>query len=127
MNSNNQTNISSNDLTNAMQVGFKAIKEDNESLARMVAEGFEFVNVRLGKVEDRLGKVEDRLGKVEGRLDSLENEIQGLRSSVNNYWELSDKRYLELKARQNVIANWVKTIADQTGVKINLEDLEKIA
>ncbi len=40
---------------------------------------------------------------------------------------LSDKRYLELKARQNVIANWVKQIGDKTGVKISLEDLEKVA
>jgi hypothetical protein len=38
---------------------------------------------------------------------------------------LSDKSYLELKARQNVIANWVKTITDKTGIKIGLEDLEK--
>ena len=40
---------------------------------------------------------------------------------------LSDQRYLELKYGQNVIANWVKTIGDKTGVKINLEDLEKAA
>jgi hypothetical protein len=31
-----------------------------------------------------------------------------------------------LKARENVIANWVKQIGDKAGVKINLEDLEKV-
>ena len=44
-----------------------------------------------------------------------------------NYFELSDKQYFELKARENVIVNWVKKIADKTGVQINLEDLEKVA
>jgi len=42
-------------------------------------------------------------------------------------WMLSDKRYLELKFRQNVIAKWVKAIGDKTGVVINLADLEKAA
>lgn len=91
-----------------------------DDLAVMVAEGFEGVNGRLDKVEGRLDKVEGRLGK-------LETSMEALRSSVNNYLELSDKRYLELKAREKVIANWVKIIGDKTGVKINLEDLEKAA
>lgn len=77
-----------------------------DDLAVMVAKGFEAQNQRF---------------------DRIENEIQGLRSSVNNYLELSDKRYLELKARQNLIASWVKVIGDKTGVTINLEDLEKVA
>lgn len=77
-----------------------------DDLAEMVAEGFNGVNERM---------------------DKMESEIQGLRSSVNNYLQLSDKRYLELKARQDVIVNWVKQIGDKTGVKINLEELEKVA
>jgi hypothetical protein len=99
-------NVTLDDLATAMQAGFKQASDNHESLARMVAEGFESQNERF---------------------DKLETEIQGLRSSVNNHLELSDKRYLELKARQNVIVNWVKTIGDKTGVKINLEDLEKAA
>lgn len=75
-----------------------------DDLAVMVAGGFQGIN---------------------DRMDKFETEIQGLRSSVNNYLQLSDKRYLELKARETVIVNWVKTIADKTGIKINLEDLEK--
>jgi len=77
-----------------------------DDLAVMVAKGFNAVDERFNK---------------------LEGEMQALRSSVNNYLELSDKRYLELKAREKVIVNWVKTIADKTGVQINLEDLEKVA
>ena len=40
---------------------------------------------------------------------------------------ISEKRYLELKARQEVIISWVKVIAEKTGVKIDLEELEKAA
>lgn len=123
----NKKNVTLDDLAAAMQVGFKQANDNHESLARMVSEGFNGVNDRFDKVESRLDKVESRLDKVEGRLDKLETSVEALRSSVNNYLELSDKRYLELKARQNVIANWVKTIAEKTGVKINLEDLEKAA
>ena len=75
-----------------------------DDLAIMVAKGFQAQNERF---------------------DRLENEMQALRSSVNNYLELSDKRYLELKAKQNVIVGWVKQIADKTGIPISLEDLEK--
>lgn len=116
----NKKNVTLDDLAAAVKVGFKQAGENHESLARMVAEGFNGVN-------DKFDGVYQRLDKVENRLDKVENEMQGLRSSVNNYLELSDKRYLELKARQNVIVNWVKAIGEKTGVKINLEDLEKAA
>ena len=82
-----------------------------DDLAVMVAKGF--------------NRVDEQFQGVNQRFDKLEAEMQGLRSSVNNYLELSDKRYLELKAREKVIVSWVKQIADKTGVKISLEDLEK--
>lgn len=91
-----------------------------DDLAVMVAEGF-------NDVSGRLDKVEGRLETVESRLDKVEISIEALRSSVNNYLELSDKRYLELKAREKVIVGWVKQIADKTGVAISWEDLEKVA
>ncbi len=91
-----------------------------DDLAVMVAEGFNGVNGQFQGVNSRLDKVE-------GRLDRLETEMQALKSSVNSYLELSDKRYLELKAREKVIVGWVKKIADKTGVSISLEDLEKAA
>jgi archaellum component FlaC len=118
MDTQNKKNVTLDDLAAAMQAGFKGAKEDNESLAAMVSTGFDGVNQRFDKVE---GEIQDLKGEMQG----LQNEMQGLRSSVNNYLELSDKRYLELKAREKVIVSWVKTIADKTGIKINLEDLEK--
>jgi archaellum component FlaC len=96
-----------------------------DDLAVMVSKGFNGVTDQFQGINSRLDKIEGRLDKVEGGMNKLETEMQALRSSVNNYLELSDKRYLELKARQNVIANWVKQIGDKTGVKISLEDLEK--
>jgi archaellum component FlaC len=96
-----------------------------DDLAVMVSKGFNGVTDQFQGVNSRLDKIEGRLDKVEGGMNKLETEMQALRSSVNNYLELSDKRYLELKAREKVIVSWVKEIADKTGVKISLEDLEK--
>lgn len=96
-----------------------------DDLATMVAKGFNGVDDQFQGVNNQFQGVNQRLDKVEGRMDKLETEMQALRSSVNNYLELSDKRYLELKAREKVIVSWVKQIADKTGVKISLEDLEK--
>lgn len=97
-----------------------------DDLAIMVAEGFNGVQKQFDGVNGRLDKVEGKLDKVEGRMDKLEQGMEALRSSVNNYLELSDKRYLELKARETVIISWVKAIAEKTGVKIDFQELEKI-
>lgn len=82
-----------------------------DDLATMVADGF-----------NDLG---ERIDKVEGRLEKVEYTMVALKSSVNNYLELSDKRYLELKRRDAILANWLKAIADKTGVSIDLSQLEK--
>lgn len=39
---------------------------------------------------------------------------------------LSDKRYFELKHRDALIAQWVKAIAEKTGVPVDFGQLEKI-
>lgn len=93
-----------------------------DDLAVMVAKGFNDVTSQMATKDD--------LSKLEGRLNAemtgLKHQMTALSSSVNNYLELSDKRYLELKARQNLIVSWVKIIGDKTGVKIDLTELEKI-
>ncbi len=58
-------------------------------------------------------------------LKPLQADIQALSAKVTTHLELSDKRYLELKHRDKVITKWVKAIADKTGVKIDLAELEK--
>lgn len=84
-----------------------------DDLAAMVAEGFSDIGGRM-----------DRL---EGRMDRLEGEVAALRSSVNNYLKLSDKRYLELKARQDLIVSWIEKIAKKTNVEIDVKELEKLS
>lgn len=61
-----------------------------------------------------------------GRMEKLENTMTGLRSSVNNYLDLSDARYLELKHRDALIANWVKVVAEKAGVPVDLGQLDKV-
>ena len=97
-----------------------------DDLALMVAGGFNDVGERLGKVEGRLGKMEGRLGKVEENVGKLDHQVQALNSNVNNYLELSEKRYSELKQRDVLLAKWIKLVADKTGVSVDLSLLEKI-
>ena len=108
------------DAKEKKEATLETLAESIDNLAIMTAKGFE-------SVDKRFDKVEGRMDKLETEMQGIKTEMQGLRSSVNNYLELSDKRYLELKAREKVIINWVKIIADKTGVQINLEDLEKVA
>ncbi|HVY67692.1 MAG TPA: hypothetical protein VHA30_02270 [Patescibacteria group bacterium] len=97
-----------------------------DDLAVMVAKGFENVETRLGGVETELGDVKTRLGSVETRLGGLEHKVEALNSNVNNYLELSEKRYSELKQRDALLAKWLKLIADKAGVPIDVSQLEKI-
>ena len=52
--------------------------------------------------------------------------MAALNSNVNNYLELSEKRYSELKQRDALLAQWLKLIAEKTGVPIDVSQLEKI-
>jgi len=83
-----------------------------DDLAIMVAKGFEHVETELGTVKHELGTVK--------------HEIQALNSNVNNYLELSEKRYAELKQRDVILAKWIKLVADKTGVPVDVSQLEKI-
>ena len=58
-------------------------------------------------------------------LKPLQDDIQALSAKVTAHLELSDKRYLELKNREKLLAKWIKQIADKTGVNIDLAELEK--
>lgn len=117
-------NVTLDDLAVTMAEGFAKVNENHESLARMVAKGFTDMDE---KIDEKFKQVDEKFKKADEKFEKIENEIQALRSSVNNYLQFSDKRYLELKAREKVIVSWVRTIADKTGVQINFEDLEKVA
>jgi hypothetical protein len=92
-----------------------------DDLAVMVAKGFENTSTK----ED-FNKLDSRMGKLEGRMGTLDHQMQALNSNVNNYLELSEKRYAELKQRDVMLAKWIKLVADKTGVPVDVSQLEKI-
>jgi len=106
----------------------KKIKQNMtiNDLAVMVASGFEHVEGRMDKFEGRMDKFEGRMDKFEGRMDKIEHQMQALNSNVNNYLELSERRYAELKQRDVLLAKWIKLVANKTGVPVDLSQLEKI-
>ena len=61
----------------------------------------------------------------EKRISDLEAKIDALANKLSIHIDLSDKRYLELKRRDLVITKWIKQVADKTGIKIDLTELEK--
>jgi len=114
------------DLAVVVQAGFKSAKEDNESLARMVAGGFEKVTERMDGLTERMDGLTERMDGLTERMDGVEHQVKALNSNVNNYLELSEKRYVELKQRDVLLAKWIKLVAEKTGVPVDVSLLEKI-
>ena len=90
-----------------------------DDLAVMVAEGFEHVENEIGGLKQDVGSLKQDVGE-------MNHQMQALNSNVNNYLELSEKRYSELKQRDALLAKWLKLIADKAGVPIDVSQLEKI-
>jgi len=87
-------------LASAMERGFneakrdlkaarKEAKEDNESLARLTAEGFEQVNEHFKNVEARLNSLEQGQENIQLRIDGLapQFEVKGLERRVKRLEE----------------------------------------
>lgn len=94
--------------------------EQIEKLAQITAKGF----AQTATKQD-IQALDKRIAALEARMAKLEQEMQALSGKVTNYLQLSDKRYLELKRRDMVIAKWLKQVADKTGVEIDLAELER--
>jgi hypothetical protein len=99
-----------------------------DDLAIMVAKGFDDTATKgdIAKLEGRVGKLEDRMVKLEDSMTGLESEMKGLRNSVNNYLKLSDKRYIELKNNQKILARYLKAIIEKSKISINTRELETV-
>lgn len=89
-----------------------------DHLAVMVAKGFEQTGKDIGEVKKDIIQVREDIAR-------LERKIEALSQKLSAHLDLSDKRYLELKRRDAVIAKWVKQVAEKTGVPIDLAELEK--
>ncbi len=82
-----------------------------EEMAVMVAKGFE--------------QTSKDITRLDADIKNLQSDIQALSAKLTTHLQLSDKRYLELKRRDAVIAKWLKQIADRAGVEIDLAELDK--
>jgi uncharacterized protein YlxW (UPF0749 family) len=95
-----------------------------DDLAVMVAEGFNDVNDRMATKND-VADIRADIKSLSTRVDKLEFKVSSLESSVNNYLELSDKRYLELREVNRVMFKYLKLIVVKTKTPIDLTELEK--
>lgn len=93
------------------QLTKKYFDQKFEEMAIMVAKGFEQTAKDIAKLDEEIKK--------------LQGDIKALSAKLTAHLQLSDKRYLELKHRDLIIAKWVKQIADKSGVEIDLAELEK--
>ncbi len=99
-----------------------------EVLARMVAEGFDDVGSRMALKSETATKQDliDLERKLDKKIDEVKSEVAGLRNSVNNYLKLSDRRYLELKNEQKVLARYLKVVIQKANIAVDMKDLEMI-
>lgn len=85
-------------------------------------------NPTIGDVLEAIGvfsnKVDGRFDKLEGRMEKLEHTVEALDSSVKNYLELSDKRYLELRQINKIIFKYLKIVSEKAKVPLDLSELE---
>ena len=101
------------------QLGKLATKEAVDSGFASVDKKFEEIGVLINNA---FQAQKDHFDKEIGRLEA---KIDALSAKLTTHLELSDKRYLELKRRDTVIAKWLKAVADKTGVKLDLAELDK--
>ena len=88
--------------------------------------GFEDQAILINRAfQEQKDYFDEKISKLDNEIKQLREDIKALSTKLTRYMELSDKRYLELKYRDAVVAKWIKQIADKTGVEIDLGELEK--
>lgn len=89
-----------------------------DDLAVIVAKGFNDVTERMATKQD--------IAELKLDIGEVKHEVAAVKSNVNNYLELSEKRYAELKQRDALLAKWIKLIAEKTNVPVDVSQLENI-
>ena len=91
-------------------------EKDLEQISNLFHQGF--AQIWEHNLAPAFDAISERIDKLEVRMAALENK-------VTNYLELSDKRYLELKRKNLILAKWIKELSEKTGVKLDLKELEE--
>lgn len=92
-----------------------------DDLAVMVAKGFENTSTKQD-----LAVVQKDVTDLKQDMAELRHDVSAVKSNLNNYLDLSEKRYSELKHRDALLAGWIKLIAEKTNVAVDVSQLEKI-
>jgi hypothetical protein len=100
------------------------VKENTEQILEAIGVFSNNVEKRFDKLEGRMGGLEGGMSALDGRMDKLEHSMGALESSVNNYLELSDKRYLELRQINKIIFKYLKIVSEKAKVPLDLSELE---
>jgi hypothetical protein len=103
-----------------------------DKLAVMVGKGFNDVTSRMATKQDLEGvrlelknEINDVRLELKNDIHGVKQEVAALKSNVNNYLELSEKRYVELKRRDVILAKWIKLVAHKVKVPVDLSEFEK--
>lgn len=78
------------------------------------------------KTDEILEAIGSYSNKIDARLEKLEHQMGALDSSVKNYLELSDKRYLELRQANRLIFKYLKLVVQKSEVPVDLSELEEM-
>jgi archaellum component FlaC len=104
----------------------KAVVGNTEQILEAIGVFSNNVEKRFDKLEGRMGGLEDKMGGLDTRMGKLDHRMEALDSSVINYLELSDKRYLELRQTNRLIFKYLKLVVQKSKVIIDLSELEEM-
>ena len=88
------------------------VLESIDDTFKLLAEGQQGLDRRMGGLEDRMGGLEDRMGGLEGRMSGLEDRMGGLEN--------------DMKSGFSMIMDYLKRIDEEVvGIRKDIEDLKK--
>lgn len=91
-----------------MDTGFKDVKEDNESLARMVAGGFEHTTKDIAGLKADVGVLKTDVGELKTDVGSLQTDVSDIKLRLD---------YLAPKFEVRDLERRVKRLEDKTGIR----------
>ena len=87
-----------------------------DNLAGSTANGFE-------RLEKRMDGFEKRMDRFEEKLEALTQTVNNLANKLGHYIDLHEERYLDLKHRYKLLANWAEKVASKTGIPFEFKEV----